>query len=389
MFFRLLRAELKQALKNAPYLLAAFAVLGLICGGFVLTGAKSLYSKNESKITIALYYPEDEASDLMIAAIEKMDSAKQNLEIKRVEESEVLPMVENGEAYGGVIIPDDFVKDIITGKNTPATVYLPQSNSVDSLLVRSYLSAGIGDLAAAQAAIYALLECFGYGSDKTDLININLVYLNAAFTREDFFKDITISAAGSLSTLQYYAVRGFIIFLMLFGSLFSGVGLSSEGAVGSRLKIFGISAYKQWLISLIVRLILYGVISAVIVSAAFLLPESLSLAPEISPEFIISLLSVILFCGIFSSGVLSLFGVWGSLVIFISTLIFSLLSGAILPVSFLPERVQAVAPYMPVKALAEALSSAYGSEIGSTGLVVPLAAFLLISIIILIKDRLN
>ncbi|MCD8238721.1 MAG: ABC transporter permease [Clostridiales bacterium] len=389
MFLRLLRAELKQALKNAPYLLVAFAVLGLICGGFVLTGAKSLYSKTDSKITIALYYPEDEASDLMIAAIEKMDSAKQNLEIKRVEENEVLPMVENGEAYGGVIIPDDFVKDIITGKNTPATVYLPQSNSVDSLLVRSYLSAGIGDLAAAQAAIYALLECFGYGSDKTDLININLVYLNAAFTREDIFKDITFSASGSLSTLQYYAVRGFIIFLMLFGSLFSGVGLSSEGAVGSRLKAFGISAYKQWLISLIVRLILYGAISAVIVSAAFLLPESLNLAPEISLQFIISLLSVIIFCGIFSSGVLSLFGVWGSLVIFISTLIFSLLSGAILPVSFLPERVQAVAPYMPVKALAEALSSVYGSETGSTGLIVPIAAFLLISIIILIKDRLN
>lgn len=389
MFIRLLKAQLKQAAKNAPYLLGAFALLGLICGGFAFSAAKYLYSEKDGKITIALYYPEDEASSLMIAAIEKMDSAKQNLEIKRVEKEEVLPMVKRGEAYCGIIMPEDFVKDIITGKNTPAAVYLPKNSTADSLLARSYLSAGIGDLAAAQAGIYALLDCFGYGSDKTDLVNINLVYLNAAFSREEAFKAQVVSASGSLSTLQYYTIGGFIIFLLLIGSLFSRLSLSAEGAVASRLKIFGISGFKLWLSSFIVTLLIYIIISAVIVSGLFMLPAGLGLKPDVGLYPLIGLSSLILFCALFISAAFCLFDFAAPLIIFMFTLICALLSGAILPASFLPQKIQILTPYMPIRILADALSSAYDPSAASVGIAVPIITLALIWIIFFIKDRLN
>ncbi|MCD7778070.1 MAG: ABC transporter permease, partial [Clostridiales bacterium] len=303
MFFRLLKAELKILFRSIPLFSSGFIVLGLICGGFSLFASKYIYSEDSGKIKIAVYYPDEESISLMIAAIEKMESARESLEIIRTEKDEVLPMVEKGEVYGGVIIPEGFVSDIIKGKNTPALVYLPKSGTADALLVKSYMSAGISGLAAAQAGIYAFTDYFGEETGKEDIIDLNIVYINAAFSREDIFKDFTVSAAGSLTLLQHYTIYGIIMFLLLLGITLSKTELSPSAALAEKLKVRGIGAFKLYFINLITALLFYSAALAAITALLFLLPESLELTPVLNFESITGIISAAAFCAVFVSGI--------------------------------------------------------------------------------------
>lgn len=386
MFFRLLRAELKILFKSIPLFLTGFIVLGLICGGFSLFASEYIYSEDSGKIKMALYYPDEEASALMIAAIEKMESARENLVVIKVAEDEVRPMVERGEAYGGVIIPDGFVSDIIKGENTPAMVYLPKSGTADALLVKSYLSAGIGDLAAAQAGIYAFMDYFGEEAGKDDIVDLNIVYLNTAFSRESIFKDFTVSAAGSLTLLQHYTIYGILIFLLLLGITLSETGLSPSAALAEKLKVRGIGVFKLYFINLITALIFYSAAVWAITGLLFLLPEDLGLTPVLSFDSVTGIISVTAFCAIFVSGVFYIAELAGILIILFFTLVCGLLSGAILPLSFLPEAVTDLSAFMPVKIMGNALTAFYDSASAENGLFLPLIALIIVLLIIYIKD---
>ncbi|MCD8214039.1 MAG: ABC transporter permease [Clostridiales bacterium] len=387
MFLRLLRAEFKIIFKNIPLFSAGFIVLGLICGGFALFASEYIYSEEIGKIKIALYYPDEETSALMIAAIEKMESVRESLEIIRVyDEAEVLPMVERGEVYGGIVIPSGFVTDIIKGKNTPATIYLPKSGTVDSLLAGSYLSAGIGDLAAAQAGIYAFMEYLNVEGTSREVLDLNVVYLNAAFSREDIFRDFTVSATGSLTLIQHYALYGLVMFLLLLGITLSKTNLSPSAAVSERLKVKGIGAFKLYFANLITAFLFYTAAVWAAVGLLYMLPESLGLTPVLSLNPILGIFSTAAFCAVFVSGIFYIADFAGVLVILFFTLVCGLLSGAILPLSFLPDGVNALSAFMPVKIMGTALSALYDGSVSENGLILPGAAFIVVLLVIYIKD---
>ena len=77
--------------------------------------------------------PEDERSaKFMISIIKDMKSIKENCNFVQVNnEDTAYKMVEEGEAYGAIIIPKHFVRDIMDGTNTPAIVLLPDKSSIE------------------------------------------------------------------------------------------------------------------------------------------------------------------------------------------------------------------------------------------------------------------
>lgn len=393
MFFRLLRLQYKRMLRFLPALAIGFVVLLVIGAGFCVLAADTLYKNDEdSKIKIALYMPNEKSESLMMSAIERMDSAKENLEIIYTSSDKVRPMVEDGLAYCGIMIPEDFVKDIIVGRDAPAKVILPRQNTIDSLIVRSYLASGISDITAAQAGVTAFMDCLKGSYTDRDILEINMFYMNAAFGREKMFREETVSATDSLPVLNYYVINGLIILTLLLGTAMLPGLIKYNDPIIHCLKAKGISSLKVYFINFMICLTMYAVFTAAFVILLWAVGDRLpatGLSPAMTLISVANLLCLAVFDGAFISFVYFVFDRSAILVTVLFALVCGFLSGSLIPVSFLPERAAVLSDFMPIKLLYKGLVSLYDSAAVNIAFIVPCIAFAVFALIITFKDRIK
>ena len=123
----LIKIEIKRVLRFLPHIVVGALALCLIIGIISFSASKMLYDKKDkNRVNIAVSMPADEQSaKFMISILEDMKSIKENCNFVQVNNEETAyKMVEDGEAYGAIIIPRHLARDIMDGTNTPATVLL-------------------------------------------------------------------------------------------------------------------------------------------------------------------------------------------------------------------------------------------------------------------------
>lgn len=218
-----LELEIKRVSRILPQFILGAIVLAGLLGTIALSASKILYSGSTvARIQVGVVMPEDDSlSDLALNMLENMDSVRSLCDFVYLDEEEGLRKLKNGELYGLMLIPQDFVQSIINGTNTPVTIMLPEKPGVETLVFRELTDAGARILGVGQAAIYAADDyCLMLGMpDSISQVeaDLNRIFMSYSLTRMEYFHRETVSATGDVSPVQHYAAAGAVLFLLLCG----------------------------------------------------------------------------------------------------------------------------------------------------------------------------
>lgn len=187
--------QIKSTLRIIPRLLlcgiiflAVVSVIG-ICGNTMLSDD----SGRQMDVNIAAVMPaDDSAVSVGFQVIKNMDSIKSICRFIAMDKDAALDALARGEISAIIEIPEGFVDDLMYGVNTPATIVIPESAGMETLIFRSMMSAGAKSLATSEAGVYAVsdfLEYYGYDEyitpSQDELYDF---YMKYAFNRMYFLK---------------------------------------------------------------------------------------------------------------------------------------------------------------------------------------------------------
>lgn len=396
-----IKIEIKRVLRFLPHIVVGALALCFIIGIISFSASKVLYEKKDkNKVNIAIAMPKDEQSaKILISIIKNMKSIKENCNFIEVDnEGEAYKKIENNEAYGAIIIPTNFVRDILEGTNTPATVMIPNKSSIESMLIKELIDGGTKTLACSQAGIYAIYYEYeqAYHERLTKALqdNINIKYMDHTLQRENYFNHIKISATGELTAIEYYACAGLVLFMLLLGMSFSKYLSPSNKTFYEKLKPYGIS---EGIIAF-ARIISVFIVYVIIAFIAFVVYAAICKysGNDIRTFRLIDYLSLLFVILCVSSFIVCIFTILesqisGTLLLFIISIAMNFISGGFIPTVFLPKSMQTLEPYMFTSVLCKQIGNIFLEQVDVNGFLLALgmliALYMITAWIVIIKER--
>ncbi len=386
-----LKIECKRAAALLPGILLKAVVLVLTIGMIAFCAGKVFWGQEEEKrISIGIVAEDNGLTDMLLTFVENMESVKKWCDLVSVTEEEGMEMLEQGELMGLAVLPKDVVEEIISGSNEQAKLYLSDNLAPLGLVFDELASAAVRLLQVAQAQIYAtydLTEEWGIaGADYAKMCDkINLLNLQIALGREDYFENEQLSVTGDEPFLTYYAGALLTLYL-LFAGLFFGKYIKRSSLEQEMLeKRMGISKTAQ----------LFGriLITAALLFVVLLLPMPLLIYAQaanliritINVQSICILLPVLLLV----ASMLQLIYMisdnhrFAVLLVGMNGVIMGYLAGCFLPTPLLPKIVEQVSVFLPVYYIKYAVTMLFATRTGMffrTALYLVLWIFLLFAV---------
>lgn len=345
-----LELELKRAWKRLPHMYAGAIVLFVLLGAVAFLSGKLLYGDTVSgRITVGVALPaEDVVAEKALDMISSLDSVKSICDFEYLNQEDGQRKLRSGNLYALLVIPEGFVQDIITGVNTPIQVILPANKNVESLVFRELTEAGAKILAASQAGIYAGNElCRRYGLESSVAAlegDLNHIYLGYSLSREDYFLNRKVSATGDVTTLQFYGISAYVLFLLLCGIPASSYLLPWQKSFARRLSLYGVGG------GMIILSRILGM--GTLFMAVSLPPGMLAVTKGLIPGSVLTVGVIMLVCVAAAAMVVLVYQAAGALLggvmlLFLAGVGQHFLAGGFLPRIFLPERLQPLAAVLP------------------------------------------
>lgn len=360
-FFLLLLFQIKAACRELPKIIAATIIFSFIVFLIGFGGTKLLnQNKENNKMDVAVVLPPnaDTYTTMAFSFLSEIDTVKNVCNFIQMDKDAATNGLKNGTIYAAIMVPDNFVNHIIDGTNTPADIILPRSNlNTKSMLFRTLVNAGVTDLSAAQAGIYAVDDVCNFYKIKNGVSQsekfLNDAYFSYALNRSIYFRAESVSSVGSLTQIQIYLCSGIILLLLLSGiacydllrpeNPTLSISLRRRGMPISILYIFkaiGVSTIYYLLILFAYMIenlaeLKFPVLKSIIINFNFLSYLSLFI-------LVFMVFAMILFLFQLSDNhTLSM------LLLFILSIIMMFMSGAFVPSSILPEIMQKAATFLP------------------------------------------
>lgn len=220
-FFRL---QCKKYSKILPVILAESflcAVLIVMLGLVVLKLSGQSSSISEIKVAVVLEEDED-LTKLLVRFVGGMESFEETVTFLQMEKDEAYEVLERGEIYAAVILPEGVLESILNGTNIPVRVVLSRAGSeMETAIFEEVVKAGGRMLSVAQEGIYAA-EDFCLETGHYDKISeaddyLNAVYLKYSLNRNAIFKQEKINATGDVGLLTYYGAALLLVFFTFAG----------------------------------------------------------------------------------------------------------------------------------------------------------------------------
>lgn len=376
-FLNVLKYEFKRMLKLLPSVLAGALALCFIVSFFIYSISNNFYGENKfNKFKIAISKPNNDYSvELMLNILKNTESVESLCEFIETSESEAYNMSKSGEVYGAIIIPNNFVYDIISGKNTPASIILPNTSFIETELLKSLADAFSRTLSAVQAGVYTVSNDY-YQKNSSNITktlenNINIEFIDYTLPREEYFIHNKVSATENLTVLQYYVSSGIVFIMLMIGMSMSKIILDENKSFYNKLNIYGINKTKLITIKTLCVFTFFIVmfLAILIVVKFFGLFEILN----INSLKLINIIPVFLsFYGISFFIVLNYYiadsQIGGSLLLFISSVVTMFISGGFLPSVFLPDIFLKLSFFTPIYYFINLIGNMFLKEISGLNL---------------------
>lgn len=232
--------EYKRAAVMLPLILRRAMILTAIClmaASMIAFCATTLRTKDNESAKLKIGYTAEEniVTNLAVSYVQNMESIQSICDLEAVTEQEGKELLRSGALSALIVLPTDVINEILSGSNTPATLYLPQKSSkvifsgglraVGEILFEEIVTAGMGMLGTAQAEIYAVESILeGLSPEALQLLydDINQFNLRTVTGREKLFRTNTLSLTENDTYVVYYG-SAFLTVYALFAGLFFGV----------------------------------------------------------------------------------------------------------------------------------------------------------------------
>lgn len=250
-----------KCLMSALGLLAVLISVSVLAASAVIHAAKSAYTP----ASVAVVDDDDSAlSRIIISAVGEMDAVAGLLEVETMDYSSAMDALDSGDCAAAIVLPDGFVDDFMSGRETVGTIYISPSAGAQADIIEAVTGFGERLLLAGQNAVLAgdrLMISHRLGTDarasylkKADLILVGGA-LNAS---ERYFTVETLDYSGTGMTLTAHFSLCFMLMLLFMLSLFF-IPLTSRDATRpmlSRLRACGIGnvRFMAWKLALLLLL---------------------------------------------------------------------------------------------------------------------------------------
>lgn len=388
--------ELKAAFRIIPRLFSGMLLFAILasCIGYagvrMQTGSDHLYFK------VAAVLPENDALvNLGFNMLTEMESLKDYCEFIPTDKENAEAMMKKGEVYGIVYIPQGFVEDVLSGRNTPAKVVLPDNPGIETALFRSVLNAGSSTLAYVQSGIYAMTDTYNrFGlsdriAESSD--ELNRKYIRFVMNRSDIFDMHTVRATGALTQAQFYVCSGITIVMLFIGFLLGGFCTQEKSQLFMLLKRAGIGrAYICGSRTLAVSVSCTCILLPLLAAVRILLlrtPDSSGAVGELVYNMSFSGIICIFVCmEIAASYILLVYtiagnGFYGMLLLFCSNMSMLYCSGLIIPSAYLPKAASLIGKLLPAAPLGSLLETIYIGTIKPASLVLGISYIILFTLL--------
>lgn len=185
----------------------------------------------------------------IVSHFESAEEVRQIVNIHHLNRAEAQKRLLANQIAAIIIIPEGFSKDLEVGANTPVEVIGNHQRPLQSELVRILMQSGADLITAAQSGVNTIYLYM-------QKANVNPVELEQVFNqsvmqftlqslvRGEIFEKRTVSAFGSITAEEYYAVSISILFLLGTGLLGLRIGQREGMIVLQRLLAVGIPFTK-------------------------------------------------------------------------------------------------------------------------------------------------
>lgn len=364
-----LQMEYKRAAAMLPLILRRAIILTVVCliaASIIAFCAKIVWIKDGEgpKLRIGYTAEENVVTNLAVSYVQNMESIQSICSLEAVTEQEGKQLLESGELSALIVLPPNIMNEILSGSNTPATLYLPQKGSgapsegglrtVTELLFEELATAGIGMLGTAQAEIYAVGAVFQeLSAEGLQFLydDINQFNLTTVTGREKLFQTKTLSLTENDTYVVYYG-SAFLTVYGLFAGLFFGVFCKrsslQQTMVAKRIGVgyaaqFVSRCQAGFLLMFVTLLLPFGLLR-------ILLPKlDMSLTIHLTLSGIVGLFLMILFLTVYFMMIYQIVEKRESALVVIGVLAMlqAYLSGCLIPSVLLPHAIATIGKLLP------------------------------------------
>lgn len=250
-----------------------------------------------------------------------------------------------------VVLPKGFTNSLQYGENKPAIVTGNAKKPLEAMLFKEMMEANAKLVSAAQSGVnttYHYMKKAGVQGDKLDRILKQLIvsFSLQSLGRNNVFETVTLNAFNGLAIKEYFSISLLLILFML-NSLFALHMMKNEeqGVLKQRLTVMGVNETSVILADFIVLSVLTSIQTGLLLGAFSWLIDSINLS-FVLIAFLFTFTMNAFFIWLTSIGIKGRSFISIGLMII---LLFSSMSGIILPLSYLPATFEAVSHFLPVR----------------------------------------
>ncbi len=349
-YWNLLMKRLFRLLSGA--LLAAAVLFAAIAA--LLGGAQQAARQETVKFPLALCGSTDDPMvQLGITALKQLDATRFSVDLYTMTEAEAQRALTEGDISAYVVLPERFMESAMNGDiPTVRYVTLPGSTGPAAIFQRDVTQVISHILLSAQKGVYGISRALrdnGLGSSAHRLMNdLAIKYAELALIRENICRLRILGMDRGLELRDYLCCGLGVLLTFLLCLSFAPIAVQRDVSLNRMLAVKGHRAACQALADFSALLLGMGVLAAALlaVSGAFL------------PFPIWSLLPVTAMAAAFSFFVFSLTSSLMSSVVlhFLLSIGMCFCAGCMYPVSFFPDGIQRLAPWLPAGACREILA---------------------------------
>jgi hypothetical protein len=369
------RAACKLPLTVKRAVIVAIGFLTIAC--MIAFCTSNFFEKNDAqtaKLKVGYVADDNMITNLALSYVEDMESVKSICSIEKAEsENKGLEQLENGELSALVVLPENVIDEINSGRNAHGKLYLPAKDTdidtgsglgnVAVMLFEELSHAGMGMLGTAQAEIYATETILSQKSSQLDSELLNSMYgdidrfnLTAVSQRGELFNDKSLSLTGNDTYAVYYASALFTIYIMLVGLFF--------GEYCKRSYIEQLIAKRRIGVGFSYQLLCRYVAGVMLATVTVILPIALLYIPPIkevininlSSKGIIAVLLATIFMTVFNMLIFELAENRQAAVVMtgFNAILQSYMAGCIIPTILLPVKIAGIGEYLPASFIKKA-----------------------------------
>ncbi len=376
-FWLYLYMEWKKMRRGLPGILASTLILAVFLAGFLFVFQDK--NKDNGKINtirVGIVAAEEEPYlDWMIKTLKNVESTKYVCEFESMTEEEGDTALQGRDIDALFIIPEDYIASLIRGSNKPVVIRFGKKQvNIAAFLIRQIALAASEYILDTEAGLYAMKD---YYRDQNlpgiheDELELNLLYLEKVLGRQNFIETEQIETMEQMGSADYYFVAGIVLFLLFWGLACSSI-LKKE-PVSLRQKLYqavihtGQQTMARSLAFCAVYICNFVLVAALVLIGACVCGKfgeiSLSGVGEWS-VFLMRMLPVVLLAAVCIMFAFEILGdsVGGTIFLFLSILVLGFISGCFYPFRYLPESLQAVAEWLPLRVMFRYTSASIRKE---------------------------